>query len=209
MIMDEQKEAEVRMMLKREGKSHEEINQAIKAWRISEEKEALDAEIQQAIDNPEPEIEEEEPEPKKVSVLQIDESLIVSAIKEGLSKSDDAVSSKKLEILGRIEEQVSAKLDQLNREIASVETEKAELKKLYEKAQVEFVNDRLKARENYSRGLESFFGKIFEVLTNFSDSQVESSLVLLFVRNGTVISLAGTVSSKKTLSKDEIKLGAD
>ncbi len=215
MIMDEETEIRLRRMLKSEGKSHEEINSIIKAFKLDERKEALDKEIEQAVseaeNEPIEETTEEESEPKKVSVLQIDESLVVSAISDALSKNNDEITAKKLEILGRIEEQLSAKLEQLNREIANVETEKAELKKLYEKAQIEFVNDRVKAREAYTRGLESFFGKVFETITNFSDSPTEQSLICLFTRSqgSSVVSLSGVLSSKKTLSKDDLKIGAD
>jgi hypothetical protein len=152
------------------------------------------------------EVEQPEPE-KKIAVLQIDEDLISSAIKEGSQRTSNIIANKKILLLNRIETVITEKEEQLNEEIAEVESQKNELKKLYERAQIEFINDRKAEREKYRSELEVFFGKIFDTVTNFSDSPTELSLICLYNRSGSVVSLNGVLSSKKVITKDEIKLG--
>ena len=173
--------------------------------------EDLDARIDEVFENEQAQIEETETivEPEsheKIAVLQIDEDLISSAIKEGAERTNNIIANKKIKLLNQIETVITEKEQQLNDEIVEMENQKNELKKLYERAQVEFINDRVKARENYKRELESFFGKIFDTITNFSDSPSEQSLICLYTRSGTVVSLNGVLSSKKVITKEEIKI---
>jgi hypothetical protein len=207
--MDEQKEAEVRMMLKREGKTHEEINSIVKQWKISEEKEALDAQIQEAISEPESEaISEEEPEEKKVSILSINEGLVIDALREGMSKSSDEITARKLEILGKIEEVIKSKEETLSKLIVDAEKKNSELEKLYQDAQKQLSEDRLSEREIYRKTLSTFHDSIASILNNFADSTTEKSLILLFNREGSVIGLKSVQSTKSVLSKDDLKIGA-
>lgn len=208
MIMDAQKEAEVRLMLSKSGKTHLEINDVIRQWKISEEKEALDAEIQEAIDNPEPEEIEEEPEEKKVAVLSVDESLIVSAIQEGLSKNNDEITQKKLELLGKIEEVIKSKEESLSKLIVDTEKKNSELEKVIEDTRKQLIADRLAEREIYRKTLSTFHDSIVSILNNFADSNSERSLILLFNREGSVIGLKSVQSTKAVLSKEDLKIGA-
>ena len=175
--------------------------------------EDLDARIDKVFENEQAQIEETEqtetiePE-RKIAVLQINEDLIKSAIIEGSERSNTIIANKKIRLLNAIETEFAKRMEDLDAQILEVENQKKELKALYEKAQVEFVNDRIKERERYAKELDSWFSKVYNTILNFADSPTEQTLVCLYNKNvgSSIVSLSGILSSKKIISKDEIKI---
>jgi anion-transporting ArsA/GET3 family ATPase len=150
----------------------------------------------------------QEPENQKISVFSISEDLIKETLKEGIERTNNIIANKKIKLLNQIETVITEKEQQLNDEIAEVESQKNELKKLYERAQVEFINDRKAERERYAKELDSWFSKVYNTILNFADSSTEQTLICLYNKNvgSSIVSLSGILSSKKLITKDEIKI---
>jgi len=149
--------------------------------------------------------EPEEPE-KKIAVLQIDEDLISSAIKEGAERTSTIIANKKIRLLNAIETEFTKKMEDFDTQIAEVENEKERLKTLYEEHSKKLGEIRQDEREIYRKTLSTFHDSIASILNNFSDSETEKSLILLFNRNGSVIALKSVQSTKAILTQDDLKI---
>jgi len=171
----------------------------------------LDDEISSMFESEEQAIQEteevEQPEPeKKIAVLSVDETLIKDAIKEGSERTNTIIANKKIRLLNAIETEFTQKMEDLDAQIAEVETEKERLQTLYEEHSKQLNADRLSEREIYRKTLSTFHDSIASILNNFSDSQTEKSLILLFNREGSVIALKSVQSTKAFLSQNDISI---
>ena len=203
--MDAEKKARLQIMLKKDGKSHEEIAEIIKKWEESERQE-LEAQQSQVVQETEPIEPETEEEQLKAKLKNLRESK--KAEKErARQEQEENLNQHKHEVLGKIEERLLEREKVLNALIVENSKLRDELIRQNAEFAKQLGKDRVEARENYARDLEAFFGKVFNTITNFSDSPTEQSLICLFTRQGTVVTLNGLLSSKKIVTKDEIKLG--
>lgn len=203
MIMNPEKEAQLRIMLKKEGKTHEEINSIVEQFKESERQELeAQAPIQETEPIEETEISEEELKAKLKNLRESKKQERERARQE----HEENLISRKHEVLDKIESQLLEKEKTLNVLILENSKLRDELIKQNAEFAKQLGKDRIDAREAYARGLESFFGKVFNTITNFSDSPTEQSLICLFTRQGSTVSLSGILSSKKVITKDEIQL---
>jgi len=212
MVYDRQNEDEEHQ--KRRNQEQRNFRLGMGVSHISEETwEELHCKIDSVFENEQQqqEIEEtetetiQEPE-KKIAVLSVDETLIKDAIKEGSERTNTIIANKKIRLLNAIETEFTQKMEELDAQIAEVETERKRLQTLYEEHSKQLNADRLSEREIYRKTLSTFHDSIASILNNFSDSQTEKSLILLFNRQNSTISLKSVQSTKAILTKDEIKI---
>jgi len=198
---------------KRRIQEHKNFRARMSVGHISEEMwESLNLRIDSAFENEQQEIEETEqtetiaePE-KKIAVLQISEDLISSAIKEGSERTSTIIANKKIRLLNQIETEFTQKMKELDVQIEEVETERKRLQTLYEEHSKKLGEIRQDEREIYRKTLNTFMDSIASILENFSDSQIEKSLLLLFNREGSVIALKSVQSTKAILSQNDISI---
>ena len=165
----------------------------------------IDAQFEKELRTPQETEYEQEVEENQV---EIEPESLKEAVQEVLATVTDSqqeVNDKKLEVLKKIEGEIEKDktLDAMILENSKLRTQ---LEEHYALAQKQFQADRIRERENYRKGLEAFFGNLFEILTSFSDSNQEQSLILVFNRQGSVIGLTETLASKKVIAKGEIKI---
>ena len=165
----------------------------------------IDARFEEELRTPQEVEYEQEVEKNQV---EIEPETLKEAVQEALAETTDSqqeINDRKLEVLRKIEGQIEKEktLDAMILENSKLRTQ---LEEHYALAQKQFQADRIRERENYRKGLEAFFGNLFEILTSFADSQTEQGLVLIFSRQGSQISLVESLASKKAISKGEVKV---
>ena len=134
---------------------------------------------------------------------------LLPKLEEKAKVTETDVSKAKIKALGKITEAITKESSQtttLDRLISENLRLKSELLEQNAKLAKQLIEDRIRERENYRKGLEAFFGNLFEILTSFADSQTEQGLVLIFSRQGSQISLVESLASKKALVKGDVKV---
>lgn len=204
--MDATKEAQLRIMLKKEGKTHLEINSIVEQFKESERQELEAQEAQQkdfCVEETETEISEEEQLKAKLKNLRESKK---AERERARQEQEENLNQHKHEVLTQIEERLLEKEKVLNGLTLENSKLRTELNQLILDAQKHLSEDRLSEREIYRKTLSTFYDSLFSILSNFADSQTEKSLILLFSREGSTIGLKTVQSTKAVLTKDDLKV---
>ena len=152
---------------------------------------------------------EREQEPEEPNQIEIDPETLKEAVQEALAETTDSqqeINDRKLEVLRKIEGQIEKEktLDAMILENSKLRTQ---LENHYALAQRQFQEDRLEQRKQYAKELTDFMSKrVYNIILNFADSETEKTLICIYNKQGSLVALSGTLSSKKILTLTDLKI---